>query len=975
MRQCKLLKILFFCFCIVLLIGTKISALAITENDCKNILIINSYNENFPWTKDITKGINKVIKEEFKNYNILIDNMDLKTNNDEEYVKRFYDLQKSKYKGKTIDMIICSDNGALDYLLKYRDELFGKVPVIFCGVNPPYSPLASKDNLYVGVEETIDADGMLKIINDFHPQLDNLYVFYGNTTTGIISKTNIENSYKKTNYNFKCNFIADKDLNSVRERISNFNDKSAVLFAADPIKLDGSEVAYISNFNDNFFKESAIPLFSFWDFDLNYGALGGNLLSGLQQGESAGKMAIDILNGKSIKDLNTIKDEHTLVFDYNKLTQFNIPKNKIPENSIIINKPFSFYEEYKVLVVTTFIILILLIIIIIVLIVFYKEKAKSEKLINQNYEELSAVYEELAATEEELREQFDELSEAKDIIKINEERLSLALEGSNDAIFEWNMITDELFLSEAWTKMIGKTIKEKIYFTSYWKKVMLQEDFLVFRDKVENYLKNYKNIFNHKFRVKRRGNIYKWILMKGKVIKDNYGMPIKISGSITDITHRVEYENNIKHMAYYDSLTGLPNRRLIIKEVKKAISEKNKFVILFLDLDEFKNINDVLGHDYGDLLLKKISNQLINMGGYNTLISRLGGDEFVIILFNDLSEKEIEDFSLALMSIFKQPFNINNSIIYVTASVGICKYPADGEDLETLFKNVDTAMYKAKEKGKNQYCFFDPLMREEIVKNNMMENELRNAIVNNELELYYQPQVHFKDGYAVGMEALIRWNNKKLGFVFPSDFIPLAEKTGLIIPIGIRVLETACKKIRLWKSKGYRFSSIAINVSPTQIKDKDFLRSFEKVLESYKDCIKYIELEITENILLNDIKENIVKLNSLRSLGLKLALDDFGTNYSSLNYLRILPVDRVKIDKSFIDLIGTDSKQSAITEDIINLCHKLNYAIVAEGIENITQHNILKSMNCDLAQGYYYSKPLTDKDIEEFFKANRNFNN
>ncbi|MDF2879870.1 MAG: Diguanylate cyclase/phosphodiesterase domain 2 [Clostridiaceae bacterium] len=941
------------------------------ERTQKNILIIHSYNENFIWTRDIMSGINSVIDDSSKNFNVYIDYMDLKKINNNAYIENFYSLEKSKYKNIKLDVIICSDDGALNYLLKYRDSIFSKVPVVFCGINSLNSSLANKENLYTGITENISAEDMLKTITFFHPELKTLNILVGSTETGKITEDEIKNAYKKMGLHFQCNYFIDTNVDKAKELIRSSDKDTAFLFAGDPITDYLNSPKYIRTIKDEFFNTTSIPLYSFWDFDIGYGAVGGKLISGFNQGKTAGDIALKILNGYSISNIDPVtSDNNKYIFDYNKITKFKISIKNLPEDSVIVNKPFSFYEEYKPLVITAAIILSLLIIIIIILMFFAKHKSESERQINSSYEELSSVYEELAATEEELRTQFDELQESEELVRNSEERFRLAVAGSNDAIFELDCITDKIFLSDTWTEISGYPIKTNSLFMGYWSKCIMNADLKRLIHEFHNSIRENKDFLRSEFRLKVDNGQFKWILFKGKILMNEQGKPVKMSGSLTDISDRKNYEQKIKHMAYYDSLTNLPNRTLFIEKLNELINCKNIGAVLFLDLDEFKKINDTLGHQYGDELLVQISNKLNSLISANSIVSRFGGDEYLILLPYVKQYDEAADVCYKIMDIFKTPFIINHISNYVTASIGITMFPYDGNHVDLILKNADTAMYKAKENGRNQFCFFNQIMGDELLKYRILENELRDAIKNNELMIYYQPQININNNYIIGMEALIRWNNSKLGFILPNDFIPMSEKTGMIIEIGTWIFQNVCNQIKRWKAKNYKFDSIAINISPIQLKQHNFLDIFTKIIKNIDFPANLIELEITENVLINSLDDNIKKINYLKQLGIKIALDDFGTGFSSLNYLRILPIDKLKIDKSFIDGICSETQQKLITEEIIQLSHKLNYSVVAEGVETEEQVNTLKHMKCDYAQGYYFSKPVPAEAIEEILKRN-----
>jgi diguanylate cyclase (GGDEF)-like protein len=433
-------------------------------------------------------------------------------------------------------------------------------------------------------------------------------------------------------------------------------------------------------------------------------------------------------------------------------------------------------------------------------------------------------------------------------------------------------------------------------------------------------------------------------------------------------------EEQIRQIAYFDEVTSLPNRHYFMQKFKEILNSNSLYnkssALIFLDLDEFKRINDTLGHDKGDYLLKEFAIRLKATIPTNSIAGRFGGDEFLILVPEFDNIKELEVICSNLLNMLKEPFIIDYSLNCVTTSIGISIAPIDGEKTEVLLKNADTAMYMAKEQGKNQYCFFSYSMGEDLLKKITIENKLRNALENEEFELYYQPQINLFNGKIEGMEVLIRWNNEELGFVPPNTFIPIAEKTGLIVPICKWVLETACKQNKLWLDRGLSYNSIAINVSCIQFIRPNFLDNVKDILTSEKLPSNFLDIEITEGLLMDSTEDNINKLKNLKAMGVKISLDDFGTGYSSLNYLRQLPVDVLKIDKSLVQEICDKIDQRLIVEVIIELSHKLGYKVIAEGVETKEQLKLLKEMCCDIGQGYYFSKPVTAEKIEALLMSN-----
>jgi diguanylate cyclase (GGDEF)-like protein len=419
-------------------------------------------------------------------------------------------------------------------------------------------------------------------------------------------------------------------------------------------------------------------------------------------------------------------------------------------------------------------------------------------------------------------------------------------------------------------------------------------------------------------------------------------------------------------MAFYDSLTGLPNRNQFRNHLNKVLTkqEDKMLAVLFLDLDRFKIINDTKGHTVGDFILQKVANRLSETVKGEGVVSRQGGDEFIILL-EEIDKENVIHVAQKILTEFSNPFEVNDQEFFVTPSIGISLYPADGEDVETLIKNADTAMYQAKERGKNNFQFYSSNLNGISIRKMELENGLRKALEKNQLMLHYQPQVSLTTGELVGIEALIRWQHPERGLIPPSEFIPLAEETGLIVPIGKWVLREACKQRKAWETIGFHGFPIAVNVSVRQFEDDDLIEYIAALLaEIGLDGIR-LELEITESIMQN-LENSTIILNQLKELGVLLSIDDFGTGYSSLSYLKHLPIDKIKIDKSFVDDIICHSNQGIMVKTIIDMGLNLNFAVIAEGIETDEQLRFLKENECKIGQGYFFSKPIPADQMDEF---------
>lgn len=443
----------------------------------------------------------------------------------------------------------------------------------------------------------------------------------------------------------------------------------------------------------------------------------------------------------------------------------------------------------------------------------------------------------------------------------------------------------------------------------------------------------------------------------------------KVVGSAIDVTEQRKAEEKAQYLAYYDMITNLPNRSLCKERLKHAISHahrSNKMLsVLFLDLDRFNVVNDTLGHAAGDILLKQVAEKLQECIHEDELVARIGGDEFLLILPEISSEKEVTKIAGDVLSIFNQPFIIEDKEIFISTSMGISFYPHDGMDVEALFKNADTALYRAKERGRSNYQFYASKMNDRALERLSLEQDLRKAIERNELFLLYQPRVSLKSGKIVGVEALIRWKHTLLGTISPAEFIPLAEETGLIVPIGEWVIRTACLQNKVWHDKGYKDLRLAVNISPKQFKHGNLADNVRAIIQELGMSPKLLELEITEGCMVENTDVNLNVIQTLKSIGLDISVDDFGTGFSSLNYLKQFKVDFLKIDQSFVNGIPDDLNDSAITNAIINMGHSLKLSVVAEGVETKEQAEFLRDNDCDEIQGYYFSRPVSAEEIEK----------
>ena len=442
---------------------------------------------------------------------------------------------------------------------------------------------------------------------------------------------------------------------------------------------------------------------------------------------------------------------------------------------------------------------------------------------------------------------------------------------------------------------------------------------------------------------------------------------IEFCAFVRDITERKQSEQFILHLATHDALTGLPNRHLLNDRIQQALiqsqREATQTAVLFIDLDQFKTINDSLGHDVGDLLLKEVAQRLGSSLRNGDTVARSGGDEFVVVLTDISNAQEAATVAQKLLDALIAPYQISGNDMRTTASIGIAIFPDDGENVETLIKNSDLAMYYAKEAGRNNCQFFTQKMNRVVAEKHAMGTDLHHAIARNELLLNFQPIVDIRGGTLAGMEVLLRWQHPRWGLVSPLQFIPLAEEIGLIVPIGEWVLKAACTQLKAWQQQGYEVPRLAINLSVKQFRQKTLAETVARILAETGVEARDIELEITESLLLENTDEVAHTLRKLSAMGLEISIDDFGTGYSSLNYLKRFPINNLKIDRSFVMDISNDADDTAIVIAIIALAHSLQMKVIAEGVETEQQLAFLRQQGCDQYQGYNFSEPLSAPEV------------
>jgi diguanylate cyclase (GGDEF)-like protein/PAS domain S-box-containing protein len=559
-----------------------------------------------------------------------------------------------------------------------------------------------------------------------------------------------------------------------------------------------------------------------------------------------------------------------------------------------------------------------------------------------------------------------ERNRAEMALRDSEERYALALDGAKDGLWDWDLRQDRIYFSSRWKSMLGFQNGDIGAAPSEWLERVHPDDLPLVKLALSAHLAGRTPDFESELRMRHRDGSWRWVLTRGLAVRNEAGEPYRMAGSQSDITSRKEAEERLLHDAFHDCLTGLPNRALFIDRLGMAIAHAKRrlsytYAVLFIDLDRFKNVNDSLGHSAGDELLIAVARRLESCLRPGDTVARLGGDEFSILLDEVADVDHAVQVAQRLHREMARPFKVRGHEVFVTLSLGITLGAGGDYDRpEDVLRDADTAMYGAKSSGKARDAVFDQDMHDRAVALLELETDLRRAIERAEFEIYYQPIVSLDSGRIDAFEALLRWRHPRRGLLHPNGFVPVAEDTGLIVPIGWWVLREACSQLADWQAlpAGGEHLAVTVNLSSKQFMQADLVERIQGILSETGVRPDSLRLEITESTIMGQAEDAIAKLLALRGFGVKLYIDDFGTGYSSLSYLHRLPVDALKIDRSFISEMDGGGERSEIVGTIVTLARTLRMDVAAEGIETAEQVSRLRALSCHYGQGYFFSKPL-----------------
>ncbi|MGN6712139.1 ABC transporter substrate binding protein [Anaerocolumna jejuensis] len=968
-KRKRILKII-TCILVVFVIYSvynNLTAYSANEKKGKNILFISSYNENFPSVPDEVKGIRSVFPEE--KYNVDFEYMDSKRFVTDESRKLFHDLLQYKLEHlPAYDGVIVGDDYALQFVMDYQEELFPGIPIVFLGVNDMdrVKEAEQKSNI-TGIVEELSLEDNIRLGLSLNKKAKRVVAIVDGTLTGIGDERQF--------YSLKDEFpeLTFDEINAAKYTFTEVGDLVRKL-GNDTILL------YLSMYTDKtntditipeasaLLSEAAkVPIIRAEVGGVGNGVLGGKMFSYYHSSVKAAKTLKKIFEGTSPDSIPIVtKSPNYYIFDYNVLKKYHIPLHSLPEGAKIEGRKISFMEQHPILTANFVLIGSLSLLVIILLSTDNIRRRKMEKRLQESHEELVQTYEELTASEEELRVQYELSQQHMEKIEILNQKYSIAVESTGSAVWEYDVSLRTLSVSEGFLNSVDSKLTQM-------KDIDILLDGILSREQKDTVIAEYTRYLNGEIdKIYRELMLYNhkgekmWVLLSGKGVHDLKGTVTSLNGLLIDITKIKEQEEFIKYLASNDHLTNLPNRMSFMEKINSELQAKACGAILLMDIDNFKGINDSVGHLYGDKMLSLIAERIRTLMGENILAYRFGGDEFILLITGSDVELLIESCLEKIKELFSEPIQLMGTEHLVKFSIGITVFPKDNSDMERLLINADTAMYFVKDNGRDNYMFYSDKILEDIRSKAEIEDILRDALRDDGLRLLYQPQINVNTGKIDEFEALLRLKNRNLS---PAKFIEVAEMSGLIIDIGRWVTKEAIRQMAEWRDKGYPVKPVAINFSGKQLNDREYISFLHDTLQEYQIDPRYVEIEITESILVEETENTLTFLNELKAMGLRIAMDDFGTGYSSINYLTFIPVNKIKLDKSLCEkFINLDN--SSVMCSLIGLMHSLNLIITAEGIEETYQYYRLKEGGCDLIQGYLFSKPLASQDIENVYNYN-----
>ncbi|ABA87936.1 sensor diguanylate cyclase/phosphodiesterase, PAS domain-containing [Syntrophotalea carbinolica DSM 2380] len=908
------------------------------------VLILHSYHAGFAWTDDQQQGFLEALKgsDVVGQVALRVEYLDASPGGDQaDLQESFYTYLKTKYTRFIPDLIYATDDEAVAFLERYRRRLFPSTPVVYSGLDDLALDKRLDQQAFQGVFELKDVAGSIALAMHLEPTLRTLFFIGDDSAAAQGIKGRVEKEAAKVSPDIEVVFYNSASVEAIEAFLGNMQPKLLVVSSLEGVyDAQGNRVALhdtLQRLND----VGRFKILAMKDIYLTSGALGGAVNRGREQGGQAGYLAREQVFNETNADNESLYEvvSTSYMFDYRQMQRFGLASVDLPPGSTIVGRPPSFWMRHRLLITVL------------------SGMAGLQLLAGWFLWRLSGTRRGTQKYLHEKEAQFKTVIRATHdaVVVINERGLVTLFNPAAEELFGWSS-----------AEMLGCNLD-----------ILMPEGY---RDQHRHDVASFFSTGEPSEAVGRSLELLavhrsgKEFPIELSLSVGKYGHERFVLAILRDISSQRQVEREIKQLAYYDSLTGLPNRALFEDRFRRVLTTADRAgkmaALLFIGVDNLNSINDTHGHTYGDKLLKVIGQRLVAVAQNGATVVRWEGDKFVVLL-PGLSDAETADtVARQILQSIAEPCEVDDQSFFVTASIGGAVYPQHGADGDKLLKNADMAMYASKELGRNTYCTFTEEMNRRVLERSGLEHNLRLALAREEFFLAYQPQVDQATGKVLGSEALLRWRHAEKGMISPGQFIPLAEESGLILPIGHWVLQTACAQNKAWQLAGYPPMRIAVNLSARQFQQPDFFDQVAQVLKDTELDPRYLELELTESLLMADADVAVETLRALRDLGVGIAIDDFGTGYSSLSYLKTFPIDRIKIAQEFVLDITRDPGDAAIVETVIAMAHGLGLDIVAEGVETEAQLEFLRARRCQVMQGYYFGRPMPAENFIEYLSEN-----
>jgi len=908
------------------------------------VFILHSYHAGFVWTEDQQKGFLEALgaSTAVGKVSYRIEYLEAATREcDSPYLGHFHAYLQQKYTGFKPDLIYATDDNAVEFLRQYARQLFPQTPVIYSGLNDPDLDGRLDHEFFYGVIESEDVAGTVTLAMRLAPELKTLYFVGDDSTTSHGIRKRIEKEAQRVFPQVDIDFIQSPYVEELERQLNRTKPSLWVVNSLAKVRNTHGERLTISETLERLEKAGESIILAMKDNYLTPGVLGGSVSRGREQGLQAGYLAREQFLNETVSANDHVLERvsNPYLFQYEQMRRYGLKSSDLPSGSYILDRSQSFWRRHRSLIMGLFGFACLLL--------------TGMWLFRRTIGGLRSGQKKLLLKEAQFKTVIDATHDA--VIVINQRGLVTLFNPAAEELFGWNR--DE---------MLGGTLD-----------VLMPEGYRM------QHRQDVASFFNTGEPSEAIGRSLELLAVhrSGREFPIELGLSVGHCGSqrfvlaiLRDISSQRQVEREIKQLAYYDSLTGLPNRALLEDRCRRVLSTAERSgrmaALLFVGVDNLKAINDTRGHACGDRVLKLIAQRLVALVKDGMTVVRWDGDKFIVLLPGLHCASEVDTVAKDILHAFSDPCEVDTQHFFVTASIGGAIYPQHGLDGDKLLKHADMAMYAAKEQGRNTYCTFTEEMNRRVQERSELEHSLRQALAREEFFLAYQPQVDQTTGRVLGSEALVRWRHAEKGMISPGQFIPVAEDSGLILPIGHWVLRTACAQNKAWQLAGYPPMRVAVNLSARQFQQPDFYDQVAQVLRETELDPRYLELELTESLLMADADAAVETLRALRDLGVGIAIDDFGTGYSSLSYLKTFPIDRIKIAQEFVLDIGRDPEDAAIVETIIAMAHGLGLDIVAEGVETAAQLQFLRARKCQVMQGYYFGHPMLAENFIEYLSEN-----